>query len=126
MGDRPEPSFPDFYDIGQLQRVGETKIQHLIKYLETQELSEDEKLLELKTKGKNEVDITIKQLWIPERMRSAALQAYHDNFAGGCHLGITRTHRALQHKYFWHSMNQNVHDYISACDVCKRIRRPTN
>uniref|UniRef100_A0A8W8JJP2 Chromo domain-containing protein n=1 Tax=Magallana gigas TaxID=29159 RepID=A0A8W8JJP2_MAGGI len=40
----PQPSLPDFCEIGQLQRVGESKMQHLIKYLETQELPDDEKL----------------------------------------------------------------------------------
>lgn len=137
----PQPSLPDFYEIGQLQRVGESKMQHLIKYLETQELPDDEKLAktilymenyfvlennvlyhfyEPRTKGKTDASKAIKQLWLPETLRTAALQAYHDNLAGGCHLGITRTHRALQQKYFWHGMYQDVHDYISSCDVCQR------
>lgn len=143
----PQPSLPDFCEIGQLQRVGESKMQHLIKYLETQELPDDEKLAktilymenyfvlennvlyhfyEPRTKGKTDTSKSIKQLWLPETLRTAALQAYHDNLAGGCHLGITRTHRALQQKYFWHGMYQDVHDYISSCDVCQRIKRPTN
>lgn len=96
-------------------------MQHLIKYLETQELPDDEKLAktilymenyfvlennvlyhfyEPRTKGKTDASKAIKQLWLPETLRTAALQAYHDNLAGGCHLGITRTHRALQQKYF--------------------------
>lgn len=81
---------------------------------------------EPRTKDKTDASKSIKQLWLPETLRTAALQAYHDNLAGGCHLGITRTHRALQQKYFWHGMYQDVHDYISSCDVCQRIKRPTN
>lgn len=127
----PQSSLPDFCEIGKLQRVGESKMQHLIKYLETQELPDDEKLAktilymenyfvlgnnvlyhfyEPRTKGKTDASKSIKQLWLPETLRTAALHAYHDNLAGGCHFGITRTHRALQQKYFWHGMYQ---DFLS-------------
>lgn len=91
----PQPSLPDFDEIGQLQRVGESKMQHLIKYLETQELPDDEKLAktilymenyfvlennvlyhfyEPRTKGKTDASKAIKQLWLPETLRTAALQ----------------------------------------------------
>lgn len=106
-----------------IKHFDDEKLAKTILYMENYFVLENNVLYhfyEPRTNGKTDASKSIKQLWLPETLRTAALQAYHDNLAGGCHLGITRTHRALQQKYFWHGMYQDVHDYISSC------KRPTN
>lgn len=48
--------------------------------------------------------------------RDVEFRVYRDALAGGCHLGITRMHRALQQTYFWHAIYQRIYDYITSFD----------
>lgn len=68
----------------------------------------------------------LKQLAIPRCLREDVLRSYHDSIAGGAHLGIDRTYRAIQLKYFWPKMYQNVADYVRSCDACQRAKKNTN
>ena len=53
------------------------------------------------------------------------LHSYHDSLAGGAHIGIDKTYRAIQLKYFWPKMYQNVADYIRLCDACQLAKNNT-
>lgn len=53
------------------------------------------------------------------------LRFYHDSLAGEAHLGFDRTYRAIQMKYYWPKMYQNVADYIRSCDTCQEINQFT-
>ena len=68
----------------------------------------------------------IKQLALPKVLRQEALRAYHDNSAGGAHLGIERVMAAMKSKYHWPRMHQEIHNYIHSCDTCQRIKRDTH
>ena len=68
----------------------------------------------------------VKQLALPKVLRQEALKAYHDNSAGGAHLGIERVMAAMKSKYHWPRMHQAIHDYIHHCDTCQRIKRDTH
>ncbi|KAK3097343.1 hypothetical protein FSP39_008811 [Pinctada imbricata] len=73
-----------------------------------------------------EVQPILKQLAVPRCLREDVLRSYHDCLAGGCHLGLDRTYKAIQLKYFWPGMYQNVADYIRSCDACQHAKKSTN
>lgn len=52
----------------------------------------------LKTNGSN-------SLLYPETVRAEAMKAYHDNSAGGAHLGIEKVMAAMKSKYHWLRMH---------------------
>jgi len=64
----------------------------------------------------------IQQLVIPKVLRHDAVLSYHDNRAGGAHLGTKRVYGALKLRYYWPGMHQDVDDYVKACDRCQRIK----
>ena len=68
----------------------------------------------------------IKQLAVPRCLREDVLKSYHDSIAGGAHLGFERTYRAIQLKYYWPGMYQNVADYVRSCKECQLAKRPTH
>lgn len=79
-----------------------------------------------RTKGVPRSEVMIEQIVLPKCMRQEALEAYHDCRAGGGHKGFRRTYAALQQKYYWSGMYQNVYNYVISCDACQRAKRPTN
>jgi len=64
----------------------------------------------------------ITQLAVPKPDRKALLTAYHDSVIGGCHLGRDSTRQAIQQKYHWPRMYQDIEDYIKTCDICQRCK----
>lgn len=79
-----------------------------------------------RSKKVSRIQPIFKQLAIPRCLREDVLRSYHDSIAGGAHLGIDRTYRAIQLKYFWPKMYQNVADYVRSCDACQRAKKNTN
>lgn len=71
-------------------------------------------------------DKWIQQLALPRDLRLEALKAYHDNSAGGAHLGIEKAMAAMKSKYHWPRMHQIIYDYIDSCDTCQIIKRDTH
>lgn len=71
-------------------------------------------------------DKWIQQIALPRVLRLDALNAYHDNSAGGAHLGIEKVMAAMKTKYHWPRMHQEIYDYIHSCDTCQRIKRDTH
>ena len=53
------------------------------------------------------------------------LGSYHDSLASGAHIGIDNTYRAIQLKYFWPKMYQNLADYLRSCDACQLAKNNT-
>ncbi|KAK3084156.1 hypothetical protein FSP39_009188 [Pinctada imbricata] len=68
----------------------------------------------------------LKQLAVPRCLREDVLRSYHDCIAGGAHLGLDRTYRAIQLKYYWKGMYQNVADYIRSCDECQHSKKQSH
>ena len=71
-------------------------------------------------------DKFIQQIALPKVLRLDALKAYHDNAAGGAHLGIEKVMAAMKTKYHWPKMHQEIYDYIHSCNTCQRIKRNTH
>lgn len=70
-------------------------------------------------------DNYVKQLAVPRCLREDVLRSYHDSLAGGAHFGFERTYRAIQLKYYWPGMYQNVADYVRSCDQCQCAKKST-
>ena len=67
----------------------------------------------------------LRQLAVPRALREDVLRSYHDSAAGGAHLGFDRTYRAIQIKYYWPKMYQNIADYVRSCAVCQSVKKQT-
>ena len=66
----------------------------------------------------------VKQLMVPECLRSTILLAHHTHRG---HLGIDKVYAALKLKYFWHMMYRDTKQFIKSCEKCqmsKRMRNP--
>ncbi|VDI02506.1 Hypothetical predicted protein [Mytilus galloprovincialis] len=61
-----------------------------------------------RTKTRTSKNQLIKQVAIPEPLRNDILLSFHDQKAGGSHLGVQRTYEAIKQRYFWPKMYQNV------------------
>lgn len=81
---------------------------------------------EPRSKKVSQVQPVLKQVAVPRWLREYGLRSYHDSIAGGAHLGLDKTYRAIQLKYFWPKMYQNVADYIRSCDACQHAKKTTN
>lgn len=68
----------------------------------------------------------LKQLAVPRCLREDVIRSYHDSLAGGAHLGFERTYRAIQLKYYWPGMYQNIADYVRSCRECQLAKKPTH
>lgn len=60
------------------------------------------------------------QIALPKQMRLKALQDYHDNNG---HFGYKKVYSAIQTKYYWPRMFQQIYDYVKSCDRCQRTKR---
>ena len=63
------------------------------------------------------------QLIIPFKYQRELCRQYHDS-SSKAHLGRRRCYAAIQRRYFWHKMNDDVRWWIRTCDVCQRRKRP--
>lgn len=117
--------------------------RHLYKFLNERDLPNDEKLAnntvyeasqyglsdgvlfhqyQPRTKNLKPTERLIMQVAAPEVLRPDILKSYHDSLAGGGHLGVNRTFQAIQLKFYWPKMFQNVKDYVTSCDMCQKVK----
>ncbi|CAG2246897.1 unnamed protein product [Mytilus edulis] len=76
-----------------------------------------------RTKTRTSKHQLIKQVAIPEPLRNDILLSFHDQKAGGSHLGVQRTYEAIKQRYFWPKMYQNVYDYVTSCQICQTVKK---
>ena len=60
------------------------------------------------------------QIALPSQLRLKAMQSYHD-FNG--HFGIKKTFSALQAKYYWRHMCQDITDFVKSCERCQFAKK---
>lgn len=58
------------------------------------------------------------------KMRDLLLFEAHNTKIGG-HSGVLRTYKRLAQQFYWPSMFQSVHDYVSKCVVCQKTKSET-
>ena len=63
------------------------------------------------------------QLLLPFRYQRELCRSYHDT-SNKAHLGRRRCYTAIQLRFFWHKMNDDIRWWIRTCDICQRRKRP--
>lgn len=109
--------------------------------IESGELPKDENLIKMITVEKEHYDMVdgillhryesrgkkkplderlIIQTALPKKLRLRVLQGYHDHNG---HFGVKKTFSAIQAKYYWPHVFQQISDYVRSCDRCQRAKR---
>ena len=63
----------------------------------------------------------VAQFVLPKRFICKVILACHDDNG---HLGMERTLRLLQERFFWPKMAEDVHTHIHTCERCLRFKQP--
>ena len=50
------------------------------------------------------------------------LYSFHEDPLAG-HFGFTETYRAINQRYFWPQMGNDIKEYVRTCDVCQKRQR---
>jgi transposase InsO family protein len=66
---------------------------------------------------KNDHCITL-QLVVPSKLKANVLEGLHDDKVAG-HMGIKRTTKRVQERYYWPGYNQDVAEWCKKCTVCQ-------
>ena len=78
------------------------------------------RLLYQKAISKNHPE-PVAQFVLPKRFICKVILACHDDNG---HLGMERTLRLLQERFFWPKMAEDVHTHICTCERCLRFKQP--
>jgi hypothetical protein len=64
-----------------------------------------------------------KQIWIGSSttLRSKLIAAMHSGAVGG-HSGVPVTYRRMKQHFAWTGMKADVHDFVTACQVCQQAK----
>jgi hypothetical protein len=67
-----------------------------------------------------------KRIYIPAdiNLKAKIMHECHDNKLAA-HMGVEKTRRLVQEKYFWHRLYAEVKDYVDTCVTCQRIKQTT-
>ena len=115
--------------------------KHIYKYIDTNELPTDEKIKRSIPFEKQDYDLLdgilmhryrprsrkkpvdeafIFQVALPQKLRLKVMQGFHDNNG---HVGFKKTYAAIQAKYYWPKMFQDISDFVMSCERCQRAKR---
>ena len=64
-------------------------------------------------------------LWVPSKLRSDVLLAYHDSTLAS-HPCFRLTYRKIRGKYTWLNMRKDIEQYCMACVPCSRFKHSTS
>lgn len=64
-------------------------------------------------------------LIIPKTMVNDVLSMMHDQPTGG-HFGMKRTFESVKRRFFWPSIQEDVHEYVRSCDICQKRKGNNN
>jgi hypothetical protein len=67
-----------------------------------------------------------KRIYVPAdiTLKAKIMHECHDNKLAA-HMGVEKTTRLVQEKYFWHRLYAEVKDYVDTCVTCQRIKQTT-
>jgi len=60
-------------------------------------------------------------LVIPKGLQKQIIKTYHDGGLGS-HMGIFKTLKKIQERFYWPSMRQDITSYIGTCRTCQEIK----
>ena len=70
-----------------------------------------------RSRKKSTNETFIFQTVLPKTVRLKVMQDFHD------HNGFKKTYAAIQSKYIWPRMFQDITDYVNSCDRCQRAKK---
>ena len=134
---------PKIHDISELISLQKQcpDFKDIYSYLTGYDLPKDEKLKRMVTIEKEYYDLLdgilihryqprsrkkstnetfIFQTALPKTLRLKVMQDFHDHNG---HFGFKKTYAAIQSKYFWPRMCQDITDYVKSCDRCQRAKK---
>jgi transposase InsO family protein len=62
----------------------------------------------------------IRLLVVPRKHRNQLMEALHDNFYGGGHLGFDRIMGRAKSQFYWRGMARDIQEFIKTCPTCQR------
>ncbi|CAF1358267.1 unnamed protein product, partial [Didymodactylos carnosus] len=66
------------------------------------------------------VSTKFKLPWIPTKIQSEILFAYHDH-PFSSHFGVRRTYHKIRNKYYWINMFESIQNYLRSCQKCTQF-----
>ena len=60
------------------------------------------------------------QLVLPNALIGLVLHAYHDHALSEGHFAFRPTYDKIRQKYWWPTMNRDVHKWCQECQACQR------
>ena len=111
----------------------------MIKFLEDDELPQDEKqarwisvrsdeftilnglLVKVKLTTKDGASDSDTVLVVPRTMSGRVMNRFHDDKAEGGHLGFTRSYAKIKEAYWWPRMYHDIKGWITSCVRCQSI-----
>lgn len=61
---------------------------------------------------------------VPLQVHESLIFEAHDTKIGGLSR-VLRTYKRLKQKFYWPSMFQTIHDYMSKCEICQKTKAST-
>lgn len=65
------------------------------------------------------------RLWVLAIPREKVPEVLKENHDAKSHPGFWKTLQSTQANYFWPAMNEEIHEYVSKCEVCKLAKTAT-
>lgn len=65
------------------------------------------------------------KLVVPDSRKNTILQYFHDSIFGA-HMGMVRTLKRIQAKYWWPKMWDDVQEWVQCCKVCQEMKASPN
>lgn len=60
-----------------------------------------------------------------QQLKRAIFHVYHDIAMSG-HGGTQKTYKAISEVFYWRNMRKEVLDFIKGCEVCQKVKYPTD
>lgn len=60
-------------------------------------------------------------IWVPLSLKDNIMSYYHSALVG-CHLGIQKTYKKLEDRFWWKSMHKDVVKFVVGCEICQKVK----
>jgi len=61
------------------------------------------------------------RIWLPESLAKSAISCFHDDILS-CHLGVQKTYKKVEERFFWKNMRKDVTTFVLRCLVCQQAK----
>lgn len=60
---------------------------------------------------------------VPKSLQPQILRLYHDHLIFGGHLGVAKTYKKINDRYYWPGLTDEVHKYVKSCLNCQLAKK---